>query len=211
MSEVKHGEGLLVTYTFRFKGKEEREAFEEKADRAFHLLERVVEGLESEDGLEGGRSLVSTFNRFLDQWTYKTEAETRSIDTTIALLKKQAEGQEEERRARAAMLNTIGELNKRLKQLEQQGSSSGGQQRAPFRDARSKPHPQQQRNQKAGSNPNPPVAPTTNEVPQRAKPSEINKSMNNQNEKHKEVAEQKFVNTSLKDELSQFAEHQAGP
>lgn len=157
------------------------------SDRELGIFERVVTVLEdfadairSEPGLEGGRSLLSTFNRAFDQIAFHHEASTRHVEsstrlneTYVELLRKQIENQqkiietqnalaksiEEVKKAQAGQSSAIQSLDKRLKNIEVGKTPGGGGPKGPFRDDRNKSQPQ--RNNTKTENPS--AAPTTHE------------------------------------------------
>lgn len=142
----------------------------ELGTRAIEVAEDLIDATKTQAGLEGGKSLFSTFNRAFDQIAFHHEASTRHVETStrlnetyIELVRKQVENQEkliksieEVRKAQAGQSSAIQSLDKRLKNFE---GGTPQQPRMPFRDGRNKPH--QNRNQKVEATP--PAAPTSHE------------------------------------------------
>jgi hypothetical protein len=150
-------------------------------ERAVSLLEDFADAVRSEPGLEGGKSLLSTLNRAFDQIAFHHEASTRHVEsstrlneTYVELLRKQIENQqkimeqqnilaksiEEVKKAQAGQSSAVQSLDRRLKNIE--GGAPKEEQKAPFRDGKSRPH--HNRSPKAGSA-TPPAVSTTNEQP----------------------------------------------
>lgn len=139
--------------------------------RTVEVVEDLIDATKTEAGLEGGKSLISTFNRMFDQIAFHHEASTRQVEastrlneTYIELLRKQVDSQEkliksieEVKKAQAGQSSAIQSLDKRLKNIE----GGAPQQKAPFRDGRNRPH--HNRSQQKAESVTPSAAPTTNE------------------------------------------------